>query len=250
MEIWWNQEIIIIESMGDQNEKSNDVIRSFFKRWPTFYIQVGNIFGPLFFGGVSVGGFLKRFFPEVGARKILNLGSGPLFLRSDITNVDIDPYDNVDVVSSITQLSFADNSVDGVICDNVLEHVDEPQQAVKEMHRVMKPGAVGYISTPFLYPFHASPYDYQRWTAAGLEHLFKDFSEVKVGVRSGLFSTLNTWLCYVLPSFLSFGSDRVYWILVNISIFFFFPIKLLDIFANQLPFAKHTAAVFYCIIKK
>jgi ubiquinone/menaquinone biosynthesis C-methylase UbiE len=156
----------------------------------------------------------------------------------------------VDVVADLTRLPNDENSVDGFICDNVLEHVDNPTRAVSELYRVLKPGGIGYVSTPFLYPFHASPYDYQRWTALGLKKLFHEFSSVEVKTRSGLFSTLNVWLCYVLPSFFSFGSDKIYWLLVNISLFIFFPVKLLDSIAVHLPFSEHTAAVFYCIVKK
>ncbi|MFT7644533.1 MAG: SAM-dependent methyltransferase [Candidatus Paceibacteria bacterium] len=227
-----------------------DGIREYLKRWSRTYRFIVKFFGPTYLYRTGPENFLKRFFSEPDTSLILNIGSGARTLRQDVTNIDITPYDEVQIVASATDLPLDTATVDGIVCDNVLEHVDEPELAVNEMFRVMKPGAVGYISTPFLYPFHASPYDYQRWTAAGLEHLFKDFSEVEVGVRSGIFSALNVWLCYFLPSLFSFGSSRLYWFLVNLSIFLFFPIKFLDILTNNFPFAKHTAAVFYCIIKK
>lgn len=233
-----------------QKVESKDGVREYLKRWSHLYRFMVYLFGPTYLYRTGPTHFLKQYFPSDNENILINIGSGPIILRKDVKNLDITAYSEVDIVASATKIPFGDNTIDGVVCDNVLEHVDEPQLAVKEMHRIMKSGAVGYVSTPFLYPFHASPHDYQRWTAAGLEHLFKDFSEVKVGVRSGLFSALNTWLCYVLPSFFSFGSDKLYWILVNISIFLFFPIKFLDIITNQFPFARHTAAVFYCIIKK
>ncbi len=236
--------------MQKNKTTSQDTLREFFKRWPKFYLVIGYVFGPVMFLDFGPRTFLKKHFPVVGTGNILNIGSGPMRLRSDIKNIDITPYEEVDIVADMTALPLLDASIDGFICDNVLEHVERPQEAVAELYRVLKPGAIGYVSTPFLYPFHASPYDYQRWTAAGLEVLFKDFAEVDVRVRSGLFSTLNVWLCYVLPSFFSFGSDRLYWLLVNISLFIFFPVKLLDIIAIHLPFASHTAAVFYCIVKR
>lgn len=232
------------------NTEPKDSLREYFKRWSGFYRAVVYIFGPTYLFSHSPYSFLDRYFPKVGEKLVINAGSGPVRLRSDVKNYDITPYSTVDVVASLTDLPLEDASIDGFVCDNVLEHVNEPIKAVAELHRVLKTGGVGYISTPFLYPFHSSPYDYQRWTAGGLKYLLRDFSSVEVGVRSGLFSTLNVWLCYVLPSFLSFGSDRLYWLLVNISIFIFFPVKFLDIITNQLPFATHTAAVFYCVVKK
>lgn len=234
----------------NKGNDSTDNIREYFKKWPLLYRLVTYIFGPVLLYGMGPKKFLKTYFPEENHKKIFNFGSGPIRLRSDIKNYDITGYKEVDVICDITAIPLGDNTIDGFICDNVLEHVLEPNKAVSELYRVLKQGGVGYVSTPFIYPFHASPFDYQRWTAAGLKYLFKDFSEVEVGTRSGLFSSLNVWLCYVLPSFFSLGSDRLYWFLVNLSLFIFFPVKLLDLIAIHLPFSSHTAAVFYCVIKK
>ncbi len=237
------------EVVPQELQHEGDTIREFFKRWPRFYRLIVYVFGPTLLIGLGPRAFLQRYAPE-GTGKVVNIGSGPLRLRSDVVNYDITAYTEVDVVADIGHLPIEDGTVDTFVCDNVLEHVPDPRQAIRELHRILKPGGVGYISTPFLYPFHASPHDYQRWTASGLTVLCKDFSEVRVGVRSGLFSALNTWLCYVLPSLFSLGSERLYWLLVNLSLFLFFPVKFLDLLANRLPFARHTAAVFSCVVIK
>jgi SAM-dependent methyltransferase len=236
--------------MKNISEKSTDTVREYFKKWPRFYRLIGYVFGPVLLYGMGPKKFLKTYFTKEGEKNIISVGSGPMRLRQDVKNYDITPYQEVDVVADITALPIADNCVDGFICDNVLEHVEDPRKAVSELYRVLKPGAIGYVSTPFLYPFHASPYDYQRWTALGLQKLFSEFSSVEVKARSGIFSTLNVWLCYVLPTFFSAGSDRMYWVLVNISLFLFFPVKLLDLLVIHFKFSTHTAAVFYCIVKK
>ena len=45
-----------------------------------------------------------------------------------------------DIVGDIHELPLEDNSVDAILCSAVLEHVEEPQRAVKEMYRVLKKG--------------------------------------------------------------------------------------------------------------
>lgn len=227
-----------------------DNLREFFKKWPRFYVFAVHAFGPAYLGGLGPRKFLRDYFPTEHKNVIFNVGSGPVRLRPDVKNIDIEDYGEVDIVADVTKLPLTSSSVDGFICDNVLEHVRDPQSAVSELHRILAEGGVGYVSTPFIYPFHASPYDYQRWTAEGLKELLKEFSSVKVGVRSGLFSSLTVLLCYMIPSFFSFGSDRLYWLLVNLSLVIFWPVKFLDIFANKLPFSRYTASVFYCIVKK
>ncbi len=238
--------------MFEKNQdKAGDVLREFFKRWPKFYYVIAKIFAPVYLGYMSPQQFLNKFFPQGNnTRVLLNLGSGPRTIRPDIVNVDITPYKNVQVCVSLSALPFADATVDGFICDNVLEHVVEYQTAVAEMHRILKGGGVGYISTPFMYPFHASPSDYTRWTEEGLRTLFKDFEIVEIGARSGYFSTLTVVLCYGIPTVFSFGSERLYWILLNLSLLLFFPLKFLDVVGNRLPLATHTASVFYCVIRR
>ncbi len=222
-------------------------MRDFFKRWPRIYFFIATVFGPMMFCGLSGKGFLKKYDKE---GVCLNLGSGPRILGEGVTNVDLHPYPGVTVVADITALPFKEGSVSRIVCDNVLEHVKDPERAVREMHRVLSQGGLAYISTPFLYPFHSSPSDYHRWTYQGLLELTKDFTAVEGGNRAGPFSALTVWLCYLFSSVLSFGSRRVYWVLMNASILIFFPVKLLDIVGNHLPFVNNFAAVFYLVIRK
>lgn len=46
------------------------------------------------------------------------------------------------------QLGFADGSFDRVYCTEVLEHVLEPAQVLREMRRVLAPGGVAVVSVP------------------------------------------------------------------------------------------------------
>lgn len=235
-----------VELKGEQ--KKLNKVRDWFKQWPKFYYFILDFFGPVWWGGLSPKDFLTRF-PKNGVT--VDLGSGPSRVSKEVVNVDLFPYQSVDVVSSITHLPFRDNSVQRIICDNVLEHISEPEMALREMHRILAPGGVAYICLPFLAPFHASPYDYTRWPAPGFVHLAnKYFAVIEDGVVSGFFSTLTTLLCYVFASLLSFGNVTLYWLLVNFSTLLFFPIKFLDIIGNHLPFARDTAAVLYFVMKK
>jgi len=52
-------------------------------------------------------------------------------------------------LNDIQAVGFADNSFDGVFCVHVLEHIPDDGQALREIHRILKPGGVAVIMVPF-----------------------------------------------------------------------------------------------------
>jgi SAM-dependent methyltransferase len=68
-----------------------------------------------------------------------------------------------------------DNEFDLLILDQVLEHLPDPERAMGEIHRVLKPGGVAIVTTPFLIPVHRGTDfgDYYRWTPQGMAIMLK-----------------------------------------------------------------------------
>jgi len=79
-----------------------------------------------------------------------------------------------DVISSAVQIPFAANSFDTVVSTEVLEHVPEPFQAIREMRRVLKPGGFLILSTPMYWPRHEEPYDFFRYPYDGILYFVKE----------------------------------------------------------------------------
>lgn len=84
------------------------------------------------------------------------------------------PYPDVD----IQDMPYEDNTFDYVSADQVLEHVRKPWIAVEEVRRVLKEGGLAILTSCLLHPIHGIPYDYFRYTPAGLESLCDDFSKI------------------------------------------------------------------------
>jgi SAM-dependent methyltransferase len=230
-----------------QGQQEANKLKEFLKKWPSAYYFVLKYLGPTLVNGLTSAVFFKRY---CAGKKCLNLGSGVVRIAPGVVNVDITPYEGVDIIADITNLPQKDNSVDCIICDQVLEHVPEYDKAVSEIKRILAPGGYCYIGTPFVFPFHASPSDFQRWTHAGMKKLFKEFDLVEEGPRGGPFSTLTVVLCYMFATLFSFGSERVYWFLAYTSTFIFFPIRYLDLIFGRLPFVKHMAPMLYFVFRK
>ncbi len=174
----------------------------------------------------------------------VNVGSGNSSLHPEIVNTDFIPYTNVDVVTDAGHLPFKDNSVDGILCIGVLEHLQYPESAVAEMYRILKPGGKFYALIPFMVGYHASPHDYTRWTLSGTKELFRDFqtSSLKAegGPTSALLWTLQEWLATLL----SFGSVRLHQILLLFFMVTLWPIKFFDLILLRFPTASNITALF------
>ncbi len=79
-------------------------------------------------------------------------------------------------------LPISDASYDGVLLINVLEHIFEYRQLIGECARVLKPRGTIIIAVPFLFPYHASPDDFHRYTSTALERTLAlaGFSDIHV----------------------------------------------------------------------
>jgi SAM-dependent methyltransferase len=143
---------------------------------------------------IDIGGGL-RIDPTRNNRKKENEWVDQYVKNVDYKILDKVPDYNPDIVGDIHNLPFADNSVDAIICIAILEHVEEPQKAVREMYRVLKPGGYCYIHVPFLFYYHPMKGyygDFYRFTYDGLEYMTKDFKEVKIqNVRGAIATVFN-----------------------------------------------------------
>ena len=53
-----------------------------------------------------------------------------------------------DVKADICNLPFEDNTFDFILCNHVLEHIEDDIKAINELYRVMKPGGSGIFQIP------------------------------------------------------------------------------------------------------
>jgi SAM-dependent methyltransferase len=155
---------------------------------------------------------------------------------------------DVDLIGDAQHLPFADGALDGVISTYVLEHLPVPEQAVAEMHRVLRPGGVCYVETPFLFNFHGHEHaysDYTRWTHVGLGQLFRQFSSIETGVTGGTASAIAHVLREGIPILLTSGDSKVYWGLRALLGWLLAPLRLLDRKTLRHPKCSNVAAALY-----
>jgi SAM-dependent methyltransferase len=217
--------------------------QSFFQRFPRYYAFLKAIFAPNLPSSKWRG-----FLPDPSVNIVLNMGCGCSNLHRDIINVDFVKFDHVDIISDFeTSLPIKSESVDGVLSAAVLEHVKDPVLHISEIYRVIKPGGKFFVIVPFLFPYHAAPGDYNRWTAPGIE---KDLTQAGFTIElvksnDGPFAVLIMTLSHILASALSFKAKNLY-AFINFSLWgLFSPLKFLDIIFGKCPFAQTLCATLY-----
>jgi SAM-dependent methyltransferase len=71
-------------------------------------------------------------------------------------------------------LPLEDASIDTAVVADVMEHLYNPQTLLAELFRVLRPGGVVLINTPFMYPVHEAPYDFYRYTPFAMRRFARD----------------------------------------------------------------------------
>ena len=138
-----------------------------------------------------------------GRYRVLDVGSGAkpyerFFVPYADAYVGVDAAPGrADLVGRAEELPVDDASFDVVLCNQLLEHCDDPPRVARELRRVVVPGGVVLASTHGVAPYHPNPNDLWRWTHAGLERLFAaagDWASVTVRPGSGTASCLTMLL--------------------------------------------------------
>lgn len=179
----------------------------------------------------------------------LSIGGGPGRCHPSLVNVNVGPFPNVEVVADAHQLPYADNSVDAIFCEAVIEHLARPVTAVQEMYRVLKPGGRVFAATPFLQAYHGYPHHYQNFTLTGHQHLFTaqgfalEESGTCVGPVYTMFNLSSKFIRYLLPKVVALPL-LVVWNLCSLFV------RPLDIFLNQHPNSHMLASETYLTARK
>lgn len=229
-------------------ERSDDLVyrvKLFFKRYPRVFFFLYNLIA--LFTGKSAKEFASTL---PGNARIVSIGSGVKVVDERVINIDIAPGENVDIVASVYELPFEDGSIDAVISESLLEHLEYPDRAVAEIYRVLKSGGQIYILTPFMLGFHSSPHDFYRWTIPGLELLFVKFTKQDAGIAIGPSSALTALLREWCAMLLSFGSKQLYQLWTMFFMIVFIPLNLLDLLLARFSYASNIALAYYFIARK
>lgn len=109
----------------------------------------------------------------------------------------------VDMIGTAYEIPVEDGYFDCALSTAALEHLAEPELALRECFRVLRPGGKVIYTVPLIWHIHSAPWDYFRFTKYGLEHLFEKvgFRIVKVDALAGFWVTVGQLSVYYLYRF-------------------------------------------------
>jgi ubiquinone/menaquinone biosynthesis C-methylase UbiE len=99
-------------------------------------------------------------------------------------------YGPLDYICDITNIPAPDESFDAVICTEVFEHIPDPQLALKELTRLIKPGGILILTIPSNCLRHFDPYFfYSGFSDRWLEYWFKNtgLKIIKINIDGNYF---------------------------------------------------------------
>ncbi len=98
-----------------------------------------------------------------------------------------------DVRLDAENLDLPDESFDGVVCESMFEHVEHPERVVSEIRRILRPGGRLLMLNPWMYPYHAAPDDYRRFSGSVYAHILTGFSILEVEPLGNFWTTMATY---------------------------------------------------------
>ncbi len=142
----------------------------------------------------SVRAEIEEVRPISAAARVLEVGSGAhglIFFFDGAERVGVDPLaDHYKALFPAWQcrartiaafgerLPFEDGSFDVVLCDNVVDHAEDPRRIVEEIARVLAPEGVLYFTVNVHHPFyHWAATAHALWQALGVRFEVTPFAD-------------------------------------------------------------------------
>lgn len=160
--------------------------------------------------------YLKDFIQPEKKNLLVDFGCGDMPYKSIVSPL-VSTYLGVDLklnpeadhhIDYNSKTTLPDEFADIILSNQVLEHVDSPESYLQEAHRLLKKDGFMVLSTHGYWLYHPTPYDYWRWTSAGLRKVIEKegFEIVRfegiMGLTASGLQLTQDGLIYKMPKFM------------------------------------------------
>ena len=120
--------------------------------------------------------------------RVLAISSAHHFENMGFAHFTATSYPSFDICSDLMPSKY-----DLVIADQVFEHLEHPEQAAKNVYKMLAVGGWFLIATPFMLRIHLHPIDCYRWTPLGLTSMLSRAGFQKDAIETGQWGNRN-WI--------------------------------------------------------
>jgi len=169
---------------------------------------------------------------------VIDIGAGELryknyfkhchYVSQDLCVGDGDwNFENIDIKSSIYDIPVKENSIDVILCTQVLEHIEFPEKAFEEFSRILKQNGKIILTVPLGQGEHQIPHDYYRYTQYALRGLGERHGLLlkEITPQGGIFINLEHVFWQALIIFVPF---KRYALVRYFTFLLFLPLKILS----------------------
>jgi SAM-dependent methyltransferase len=196
------------------------ILKHIYLKQMFFPSLLGLVINPFYFARAGLAKSIAIFAHLLKGR-LLDIGCGSkpykkLFVVDEYVGLDIDSEitrkrNMAEVLYDGKLFPLPSNSFDSALCNQVLEHVFNPDEFLSEIYRVLKPNGKLLLTLPFVWDEHEKPYDYARYSSFGLKFLlekngFHILDHKKIGadvtivfqlINAYIFKVIQNWPCLI-----------------------------------------------------
>lgn len=203
---------------------------------------------------------LKKYVKQYAQGKLLDIGCGSKQYESMISPfvteyIGLDHEDTlhdkskIDLFGTAYNIPVDDNYFDTVLCTAVLEHLEEPDNAIEEAYRVLKADRYAIYTVPFFWHLHEEPRDFYRFTKYGLKYLFEKngFEIEELKPLSGFWVTFGQEFVNYLWRFRVGGKfNPLWWIIPIIGAF----VQCTSYFLDKIDYSEGFTWMYLVVARK
>ncbi len=109
--------------------------------------------------------------------------------------------EKIDYVCDIVAIPLPNQSIDTILCAEVLEHVPDPIKALEEFSRLLKPGGQLILTAPFASMVHLAPYHF----CTGFSRYWYEHHLPRLGLQIKELTPNGDWFSYWYQELMRLG---------------------------------------------